>query len=171
MKNVFLVGMPSSGKSTLGRRLARRLNYGFVDLDKLIVEDQRHTIPEIFAQEGEAYFRKVEQRILRAVPPNQSLVVATGGGAPCFFDNMDFIKESGISVFLNVVPPELAARILNHNKDDRPLLSGVSNLRDELAARLAIRLPYYSQADFTITHKTSLPEIVALVRPRLRKKA
>ena len=93
MKNIFLVGMPSSGKSTLGRRLARALGYRFADLDKLIVQDQKRTIPEIFASEGEDYFRKVEQRILRATQQNRSLVVATGGGAPCFFDNMDFIKR------------------------------------------------------------------------------
>ena len=164
MKNIFLVGMPSSGKSTLGRRLARALDYGFADLDKLIVQDQKRTIPEIFALEGEDYFRKVEQRILRTIIPNHSLAVATGGGAPCFFDNMDFIKANGLSIFLNVAPSELAARILNHNKDDRPLLSGIENLETELTARLATRLPYYSRAEITISDKTSVKELVIMVR-------
>lgn len=167
MKNIFLVGMPSSGKSTLGRRLARALDYAFVDLDKLIVEDQNRTIPEIFAQEGEDYFRKVEERILRTSNPNQSWVIATGGGTPCFFDNMDFIKSSGISIFLDVAPRELATRILNHNKEDRPLLTGVKNLEDELSTRLAIRLPHYSQADIIVSDRSNVKEIVEMVNPFL----
>lgn len=167
MRNIFLVGMPSSGKSTLGRRLARALDYAFIDLDKLIVLDQKRTIPEIFTQEGEDYFRKVEQKILRDTRPNQSLVVATGGGAPCFFGNMDFIKDNGLSVFLNVAPSELAARILNHDRDDRPLLSGVKNLEDELRARLAMRLSHYSRADIMINEQSSVEEIMDLIKPLL----
>ncbi|MPR36867.1 shikimate kinase [Salmonirosea aquatica] len=154
MKNVFLVGMPSSGKSTLGRKLARALNYRFVDLDKLIVKDQKKTIPEIFREKGEGYFREVESRILHQTRPNQWLVVATGGGAPCFFENMAFIKATGISVFLNIPPAELAHRILQHGKDDRPLLSGVTQLEHELEERLRFRLPFYTQADFTVTPET-----------------
>ncbi len=167
MRNIYLVGMPSSGKSTLGRRLARALEYGFVDLDKLIIQDQKRTIREIFASEGEDYFRKVEQRILLDTQLNHSLVVATGGGAPCFFDNMDFIKANGLSIFLNVSPSELASRILNHNKDDRPLLSGIKNLEDELTVRLAERFPNYVRAEITISDKTGVEELVTLVKPLL----
>lgn len=167
MKNIFLVGMPSSGKSTLGRRLARALGYQFIDLDKSIVKDQNRTIPEIFAEEGEDYFRKVEMRVLCDVRPDQRLVVATGGGAPCFFDNMNFIKTNGLSIFLNVPPSELAARILNHNQDDRPLLSGISDMEAELTTRLADRLPFYSQADLTVSDKISDHKIMRMVRPML----
>ncbi|WP_373512420.1 shikimate kinase [Persicitalea sp.] len=169
MKNVFLVGMPSSGKSTLGRRLARALKYQFVDLDKLIVADQKRSIPEIFKAEGEDYFRKVEKSALQAIQPNQKTVVATGGGAPCFFDNMCFIKANGLSVFINISPSLLAARILNHDKDDRPLLSEfkAKDLEKELSRRLTDRLPFYSQADLSISEKTSIQEIVALLVPLL----
>ncbi len=163
MKNIFLVGMPSSGKSTLGRRLARALNFRFVDLDKSIVRDQNKTIPEIFLKYGEAYFREIERKILLEIEPDQSLVVATGGGAPCFFDNMMFIKSNGTSIFINVEPSELAARILQHNRDDRPLLSGIKDLETELRVRLAGRLPYYAQADITISNTTSVQEIINLV--------
>ncbi|GHB80431.1 shikimate kinase [Persicitalea jodogahamensis] len=163
MKNVFLVGMPSSGKSTLGRRLARALNYRFVDLDKLIVKDQNKTIPQIFSTHGEDYFREVERRVLQEIGPEQATVIATGGGAPCFFDNMQFIKNNGVSVFLDVEPSELAARIIHHNRDDRPLLSGVTDLETELKAKLAGRFPFYAQADITISNKTSIQEIIELI--------
>ena len=164
MKNIFLVGMPSSGKSTLGRRLARALDYRFVDLDKLIVENQNQTIPEIFRGKGEGYFREVERKILQETTPDRRLVVATGGGAPCFFDNMDFIKANGLSIFLDVPPRELAKRILNHNKDDRPLLSGIENLEAELTQRRAERLPFYEKADLTVSQKMSVPELVQMIK-------
>jgi shikimate kinase len=168
MKNIFLIGMPSSGKSTLGRKLARALSYRFVDLDKLIVKDQKKTIPELFQEKGEAYFREVESRLLLQTRPNQWLVVATGGGAPCFFDNMKFIKSAGLSIFINVPPAELAHRILQHGKDDRPLLSGVTELEQELELRLQNRLPFYTQADFTVTRETSkVNKLLELVKPHL----
>ncbi len=168
MKNVFLIGMPSSGKSTLGRKLARALNYRFVDLDKLIVKDQKKTIPELFEENGEDYFREVESRLLHQTRPDQWLVVATGGGAPCFFDNMAFIKSNGLSVFINVSPAELAHRILQHGKDDRPLLSGITELEQELELRLQNRLPFYTQANFTVTRETSqVNALLDLVRSHL----
>lgn len=171
MKNIFLVGMPSSGKSTLGRRLARELSLVFVDLDKAIVRDQRMKIPEIFREKGEDFFRELEFRMLREALyfAEGPLLIATGGGTPCYYKNMDYIKSNGLSIFLDVPPSELAARILNHNKDDRPLLSRIKaeDLEAELSVRLADRLPFYSQADFTISDKTSIQEIVALIRPSL----
>jgi shikimate kinase len=168
MKNIFLVGMPSSGKTTLGKKLARALGYRFVDLDKLIVNDQKKSIPEIFQEKGEAYFREVERRILQDTRPDHWLVVSTGGGAPCFFDNMDFIKKTGISLFLDVPPAVLADRILKHGKDDRPLLSGVTELEKELEARLRVRLPYYQRADFTIQNNTSqVRKLVDMITPLL----
>ncbi len=168
MKNIFLIGMPSSGKSTLGRKLARALRYRFVDLDQLIVSDQKKSIPEIFREKGEAYFREVESRILKATKPDHWLVVATGGGAPCFFDNMEFIKNNGVSIYLDVAPAELASRILAHNQDDRPLLSGVTELETELRNRLAVRLPFYEQADFTVTNESlNMRQLTNLLVPYL----
>lgn len=165
MKNIFLVGMPSSGKSTLGRKLARALGYRFVDLDRLIVKDQQQTIPEIFAAKGESYFREVESRILHNTRPDHWLVVATGGGAPCFLDNMAFIKANGLSVFLQVPAHELAERITQHARDDRPLLSGVAELEKELTDRLAARLSFYDQADLTVAGTITVEQLLALLRP------
>ena len=160
MRNIILVGMMSSGKTTLGKKLARQLGYRFIDLDKQIEHDQGIDIPSLFSTKGEAYFREVESRILKEIIPNSRLVVASGGGAPCFFDNMDFIKNSGISIFLDVPANELAKRISNHNKDDRPILSGVISLEEELRKRIEDRRPYYSRADVTITGATEVSEIL-----------
>ncbi len=159
--------MPSSGKSTLGRRLAKELGYTFVDLDQLIVADQDMSIPEIFSRFGEPYFREVENRLLQNLPVNSSLLVATGGGAPCFYDNMDFILRSGLGVFLDVPAAELAARIRAHAKDDRPLLSGLADLEAELGKKLEERRHFYSRAHLTVSPGTgmrdfllSLPELL-----------
>ena len=109
--NIYMLGMPSSGKSTLGRQLAKELNYDFIDLDKRIEVIEGKRIPEIFSIEGEEYFRKVESEQLRKIPSDNKLVIATGGGTPCFNDNMAFIKSSGISIFLDVAPDNLEERM------------------------------------------------------------
>lgn len=151
MRNIYLVGMPSSGKSTFGKLLANELEYVFVDLDQLITDDQQMTIPEIFSAYGEPHFREVESRLLKGIPADSRRLIATGGGAPCFFDNLDFIRRSGLSIFVDVPVDELAARIRRHARDDRPLLSGLSDLEAELRQKLEHRRPFYSQADLTIT--------------------
>jgi shikimate kinase len=166
-KNIFLIGMPSSGKSTLGRKLAKLLNYQFIDTDKLIVEDQQMSIPLLFSSKGEDYFREVESRILKTILPNQRYVIATGGGVPCFFDNMDYVKATGISVFLDLPVCVLAARIENHGKDDRPLLSGLSQLEEELTRKYEQRLPFYSRADLTVPGELSVNKLHQLVTPLL----
>lgn len=167
MKNIFLIGLPSSGKSTLGKKLARLLDYRFVDMDKLIEKDQGMIIHDIFSQKGEPYFREVESRILKATIENRRVVIATGGGAPCFFDNMDFIKKSGISIFLDVHPIELAKRIQHHGKDDRPLLSNAVSLEKELEQKYQQRLPFYSRADFTISGDSDVSQLMTVVQPLL----
>lgn len=160
MRNIFLVGMPSSGKSTLGRRLAKELGYTFVDLDQLIVTDQDMSIPDIFSSFGEPYFREVENRLLQSLPVNSSLLVATGGGAPCFYDNMDFILRSGLSIFLDVPAGELAARIRAHARDDRPLLSGLADLESELRKKLEERRQFYSRAHLAVSPDTDMREFL-----------
>ena len=170
MRNIFLVGMPSSGKSTLGKRMAEELGYTFVDLDQLIVLDQDLSIPEIFARFGEPYFREVENKVLQNLPVDSSLLVATGGGAPCFYDNMDFILRSGLSVFLDVPAEELAARIRTHAKDDRPLLSGLTDLEEELCKKLNERRLFYSRAHLTIFPDTDMNDFLLSLPKWLEEK-
>nr|WP_293835156.1 shikimate kinase [uncultured Arsenicibacter sp.] len=156
MKNIYLIGMPSSGKSTLGKRLARLLHYRFVDTDKIIVKDEQRSINDIFATDGEPYFRDAETRALHTVKPGKSLVVATGGGMPCFNNNMAYIKQTGVSVFLDVKPETLVARLTAHATDDRPLYKfDDPALLEGLRQKYNARLPFYQQADIIITGETS----------------
>lgn len=150
--NIYLLGMPSSGKSTLGRPLAKELNYRFLDMDEIIETREGKTISEIFRDRGEDYFRKAESEVLKRIPQNDALIVATGGGTPCFFDNMEFIKKAGISIFLHVKPEEIAARILKSEANNRPLVNkeNPNQMLDELKERYQNRLPFYRQATLEV---------------------
>jgi shikimate kinase len=161
MKNIFLVGMPSSGKSTLGKRLARHLAYRFVDTDKLIVREEKgRSINDIFRSEGESYFRDVESRVLHTIQPNSRQVVATGGGMPCFFDNMAFIKANGFSIFLDVSPEELLDRMVRHAQNDRPLFNQQDPaLLENLRQKYKDRRIYYTQADLIVPGEIAVEEL------------
>ena len=166
MKNIFLIGMPSSGKSTLGRQLAKRLDYQFVDMDELIINQELSTIAEIFKYKGEDYFRKVESKILKGIKPNQKLLIATGGGVPCFFDNMDFIKANGTSIFLNVQPEDLLKRIQKSEVNNRPLIDKKKTnevLLSELKEKYEYRLKFYEQADIQIDGSVEVEQILWLL--------
>lgn len=156
--------MPSSGKSTLGKRMADALHYHFVDTDKQIVREEGRSIPEIFSQSGEDYFREAERQVLRGIRPGASLVVSTGGGMPCFHDNMAYIKVTGISVFLDVPVPVLARRIQSHAHDDRPLNNATDpDLLETLRKRYETRLPFYRQATIIISGETTEDEVLSRV--------
>jgi shikimate kinase len=152
LRNIFLVGMPSSGKTSLGNALASHLHYRFIDLDEVIVETERISIAEIFKQKGEAHFRQLESAALKAIPPDSGLLIATGGGTPCFFDNMAFIKSCGLSIFLDVSPRELFRRVKGSKKNERPLLNPQDDatLLAALETKYRERLPFYCQADICI---------------------
>jgi shikimate kinase len=167
MKNIILVGMMSSGKTTLGKKLARALHYQFVDLDKLIEKDQGMDIPTVFSSKGEDYFREIESRILKEISTQKGIVLASGGGTPCFFDNMEVIRQMGISIFLDVPAADLARRIENHGKDDRPILSGATSLQQTLQARITDRLPFYSQADITLKGELDVNHLLDVLKPLL----
>ena len=151
MKNIFLIGMPSSGKTTLGKELARHIRYRFLDTDRLIVKQMGMEISAIFAQKGEPYFRELERDALRAIRPDSKLVVSTGGGMPCFFDNMDYIKTQGLSVFLDVLPEELHQRMKRNHANDRPLYDPAdAQLLQTLHQKYTDRLAFYNQADIVL---------------------
>ena len=109
---IFLIGLPGSGKTTLGRQVAKSLAIPFIDLDQAIEKTEHKTITEIFKESKEDYFRKVESELLnRWAQSNTDYLMATGGGAPCFFDNIRTMNSSGLTFFLDVPPMEIAHRI------------------------------------------------------------
>jgi shikimate kinase len=168
--NIFMLGMPSSGKSTLGRQLAKELNYEFIDLDKKIELAEGKKINEIFNLDGEAYFRKVEAEQLKKIDADSRLVIATGGGTPCIPSNMDFIKENGISIFLDVKPNKLEERMRNSKKNNRPLYNLESELLiDTLTKTYDDRIDTYKRADIVIEGDTDANTIMWILDAHFSK--
>ncbi|HCO68023.1 MAG TPA: shikimate kinase [Dysgonomonas sp.] len=121
MTRIFLIGYMGVGKTTLGRELAKVLNLGFIDLDLFIQNRYNKSISSIFEEEGEIRFREIENNILKEVAEFENVVVSTGGGVPCFYDNMEIMNKSGLTIYLKATP-ELLAERLNLCKDKRPLI-------------------------------------------------
>ncbi|MDF0715384.1 shikimate kinase [Muricauda sp. 334s03] len=146
---VVLLGYMASGKSTVGRLLARQLGMEFIDLDEYIEHDQKKSIKDIFSEKGEIFFRKLEHQMLKEVlEKDESIVLSTGGGTPCYGNNMDTIlKQSEHSVYLNLSIPKLVDRI-SKEKEDRPLVRNISDeeLPEFIGKHLFERRPYYLQA-------------------------
>jgi len=148
---IILVGMPGSGKSTVGKQLSSHLNLPLIDLDTEIERAAGQEIKTIFAEKGEDHFRTLESQTLqRVLNSNEFFILATGGGAPCFHDGMEIINQHGISIFLDVPTDELVARV---SKDaSRPLLATTD--KEELLLKLNVirakRLDCYQKAQIVV---------------------
>ena len=149
MIRIFLTGYMGAGKTTLGKAFARKLNLPFVDLDWYMEERFHKTVGALFVERGEAGFRELEKNMLHEVGAFEDVVISTGGGAPCFFDNMDFMNRNGKTVFLNVHPDVLFRR-LRVAKQQRPILQGKQDdeLKEFIIRALEKRTPFYSQAQY-----------------------
>src|SRR6478609_3141253 len=150
---ISLSGLPGSGKSTIGKTLALELSCPFIDLDQEIEKEEGRTIKQIFKQMNEGYFRQLESKALKKYCQSpDSFVMATGGGAPCFFDNMDQINAAGKSIFLDVPPKEIAKRIVNSNISERPLFAteNSESLKDRIEFMRSQRINFYKQAQITV---------------------
>lgn len=146
--SVFLIGMMGVGKTTVGQLLAKRLGYRFVDTDALVEQVAKQTIPEIFAEAGEAAFRDLESRVLSEVSAYRRLVIATGGGIVVNQENWCHLHQ-GLTVWLDV-PLDLLMERLEAERDHRPLLQ-TEEPRTTLEFLLHQRRPCYSEADLTVT--------------------
>ena len=143
MKPLFLVGYMAAGKTTLGRRVAQLLNVEFIDLDAYIESRYRKRISDLFAERGEEGFRDIERRMLHEVAEFDNVLVATGGGTPCFFDNMEYMRHRGVTIYLAASVQTLCRR-LSHAKVKRPLVAGKTpeelyEYITEMASRLSFR--------------------------------
>jgi shikimate kinase len=158
--------MPGAGKTTIGRRLSVALNLPFIDLDEYIVSKHGQSIPELFAAKGEGFFRQAEAEALREVAAESGgAIVATGGGAPCFLDNMTFMNNHGTTVFLQVPADVVAERLmLTHGREQRPLVAGKTpeQIKQFVTETLISRLQFYKKAH--ITYQNPSREITELCR-------
>lgn len=165
-KPIFLVGFMGSGKTTWGKKIANALQLPFVDLDHEIVENIGMSIPEYFKVYGEDNFRKLEQEYLQK-QSGRIAVISTGGGTPCFFDNMEWINNSGLSLYLYHTSKSLWSRLSQSDVNKRPVLKGLSGdeLFDFIDSKLKEREPYYNQAHIRFEQiHTPLEEIIALIK-------
>ncbi|MCS5489760.1 shikimate kinase [Algoriphagus limi] len=151
---VVLVGLPGAGKSTFGRMLARELNVEFLDLDQLIEQKSGKKISDIFSEYGEGKFRDLETQTLEEVlNSNESFVLASGGGCPCFNDNMTLINQLGISVFLDVPLEEVSNRLYHSKASIRPMFEGMDagEITLKLKNLIAQRSPFYEEAKIKLS--------------------
>lgn len=147
MRPIFLIGYMGSGKTTLGRALGRRLGLQFIDLDLYIESRYMRTISQLFAERGEDKFRSIEREMLHEVAEMEDVVVACGGGTPCYYDNIDYMNRCGTTVFLSASEDRLFAR-LSINRNKRPLIKDLDDqsIRIFIRENLALRMPHYSKA-------------------------
>ncbi|MEM8731832.1 MAG: shikimate kinase [Pseudomonadota bacterium] len=146
-KTVVMVGMMGAGKTAVGKALAQKLGVPFVDSDVAIVEAANMSIPEIFARDGEAFFRRKESQVIARLLSEKSGILSTGGGAFLSEDNRKMISEHGVSVWLNADLETLWTRV--RHKDTRPLLR-TADPRGTLKGLYEARVPVYALADLTV---------------------
>jgi len=153
---IFLIGLMGSGKSFLGKKISKSIQLPFLDLDVEIEKQEGLSVSKIFSTKGKEYFRTIEAAALRKQGEAKEFVMATGGGTPCFHDNMNFIKQAGTSIFLDTPMKEILKRLNGPQKDRRPLLQVVlgDEVEQTLEKMLENRLPFYEKADFTVNGAT-----------------
>ena len=151
MKRIVLIGYMGSGKTTVGKALAKEIGLPFYDLDWYIESRMRKKVSQIFAERGEEGFRQIERNMLHEVAEFEDVVISCGGGTPCFFDNMEYLNQQGQVVYLRCEPEVLRQHLLM-GKGDRPLLKGKS--ADELVSfiseQVAYREQFYTKARYTL---------------------
>ena len=161
LSNIYLIGMMGSGKSTVGKALAQLMHAKFVDMDSMIEEKTGSTIRMIFEQRGEDKFRALEAEVLLELSQQSGLVVATGGGTPCYHDNISVMNSTGTTVYLNTTDQVLVDRLSDHT-DTRPLLD---HHQDDLGRRISTLLEsrqgVYMQATVIISTDDSAVDEVA----------
>ena len=150
MKKFFIVGMPASGKSRLGKYISSMTNLIFIDLDIEIEKKLDKKVKDIFETKGEKFFRKIETKTLKEIIKSKSnFILATGGGTPCFNENMSIINNSGVSIFIDIKREILHERISRNDK--RPLLSEAVSLDTKLSDLYKERIEYYKKSKYHVS--------------------
>jgi len=159
----FFIGLSGSGKSYWAKTLAPILSFRFLDTDEIITTEIKQPIATIFRDKGELFFREAEQKILHKIllSGNQDILIATGGGMPSYADNMDFMLQNGIVIYLEAPVETLAERL--KNAKDRPLLSDKTQLADTLQRQLDRRQATYLRAHYKIDITTATTATFAAI--------
>ena len=141
----------ASGKTSIGEKIAKKLNLQFIDIDNVIEEESGLQISDIFTERGEDYFRNLEENALNKIIEKENVVIAAGGGTTCFFDNMELMNKNGITVYIKLSALDLFNRLEN-SQTDRPLLKGLNKekLLAKIVELLNKREKFYKQAQYTI---------------------
>ncbi|MFW5822309.1 MAG: shikimate kinase [Tangfeifania sp.] len=162
---IYLIGYMGCGKTTLGKRLSKHMGLQFIDMDHYIEKRNCKTVPQLFKEFGELGFRQRERKALEELAEFTDIVIATGGGAPCFFDNIDLMNRTGKTIYLNIHPKILASRLLK-SKTERPLIKGKSRneLIEFIDETLRKRNKFYKQANYEITRPdVDLDEVAKMI--------
>jgi shikimate kinase len=170
--NIYIVGFMGTGKTAVGKELARSKKWKFLDLDELIELRQGRTIADIFAKDGEPAFRRIEKQALKEASREKKFIISCGGGIVTNIDNIKIMKETGRIICLSAKPEVILKR--TSGSTHRPLLN-VDNPKEKIELLLKLRSPYYARADKTIdTSRLSVKEVVKKIlnifAPKKRKK-
>ena len=160
---VFLVGMPSCGKSTLGKIVSKKTNLKMIDLDEEIAKLENQSIKKIFELKGESYFREIENKILNEIiKKNKSFIMAAGGGTPCFKNNIDLINKSGVSIYIYTSIDKLEKRLTDNN--NRPLIKTDFIKKGFVNKLYNKRKVYYEKSKFILSEKKNqVEEIISII--------
>lgn len=168
---VFLIGYMGSGKTKRGKKIAAKLGCDFYDLDELIQKKYNKTISEIFNKEGEEKFREYECECLKEIIKSNNFVLSTGGGTPCFYDNIELMNKKGITIYLKAEINFLLSRLIDKIDNTRPLIADKTKeeLKEYISQSLIKREEYYNQAKYTFDAFTiNNKDIVEVIQKHIK---
>ena len=169
MNRIYLVGYMGAGKTTAARRLAQRLGWDVADTDALFEEKYKISVCDFFNKYDEALYRKLEAEVLKATESLENTVISTGGGTACYFDNMDWMNQHGLTVFLRISPQAAVDRVL-HSRHKRPLAIGKSEdeLTEFVSKHYTSRMPFYEKAQIMVkSEDLDMDSLTERVRERI----